>query len=263
MLVLLLTVCLTIVTTTGSEPTQVTGAFGGEVVLPCRGSARRDRVYWQKSRTQSAREKVVNALCLPSEPCSDRVDPAYAGRSSFPANGTGGDFSLLLRELTVADEGLYECILLNRAVVSQRIVNLSIEAKYSQPEVKQLSPGTSDVVNLTCISSGGYPLATLLWVKGSSGEALCKGQDLTSYSQDHRRMYQLRSQLQLPVQHGPVSCWLRTRGGEVLHSAQFRAVSAHGKPPADTLLGLPGGQPGFSQLSSTVVIISILAWIGL
>ncbi|XP_062895051.1 CD276 antigen-like isoform X2 [Mobula hypostoma] len=264
--VLILTMCLTIVTAAESALQQVTGTFGREVTLPCQGTATYRRVYWQKSEPPSTREKVVNARCLPSEPCLELVDPAYANRSEILANSTTGNFSLLLRDLVVADEGVYKCILQSNGVISQRMVNLSIEAEYSQPEVRQLpldDVRTGNTVNLICTSSSGYPLATLHWVKESTGEALGKGHNLTSYSQDHWRMYQLYSELQLPVDHGPISCLLRTRRGKVLPSAQFTASERlNSLGQTDAIHGVSGGQPGFGQLSRTVVIIiSILAWI--
>ncbi|XP_051901507.1 ICOS ligand-like [Pristis pectinata] len=257
--VFLLGMTLIMITAAEQPPLQVTGTIGGEVVLPYNNMAGYKRVYWQKSSPQTTKEKLVNALCPPAEACSHNIDPSYAGRSEFLANSTRGDFSLLLRDLSVDDEGIYKCVLQNEGI-SKETVNLSVVANYSQPVVSGNSARAGYIVNLTCTSSGGYPLAALEWVNKTSGVLLGEGPNPTTYSRDHLQLYLLRSVLLLREGCGTLSvvtCRIRTQSGEILWPTHFQVVS---NGQRETLVGSARAHSASPVLSSTIAAVSLLMW---
>ncbi|KAJ8264072.1 hypothetical protein GJAV_G00144780 [Gymnothorax javanicus] len=81
-------------------------------------------------------------------------------------SGTDVDVSLLLRNTKRTDEGQYECQVVTDRGHDKAIVNLSVTAPYSKPEIGVIpEKGIQDQmdVSLFCNVSGGYPCGSIQW----------------------------------------------------------------------------------------------------
>ncbi|XP_069796170.1 T-lymphocyte activation antigen CD86-like [Narcine bancroftii] len=182
---------------TEPQSQEVTGMFGGNVVLPCWGPADAKRVYWQFSNPNDRELKVVNTRCPDADTRCNQINPSYQGRSEFFQADSETPFSLRLHNLSVWDEGRYTCVVQNREV-SSRIIKLRIVAPYSRPEVKRtpVGPaGSKGVVKLTCTSHRGYPFPLVHWVSVDTNQTLGRGANSTHISQDHQKLFTVTSVL--------------------------------------------------------------------
>ncbi|XP_066564864.1 CD276 antigen isoform X2 [Amia ocellicauda] len=96
---------------------------------------------------------------------------AYRGRSSINESKLAdGDATLILKNLSVPDEGEYECLVFMKSKMQKTvIVQLRVAAPFSQPSVScehssGHKPGEAKEFTLSCSSEGGYPKGQLLWI---------------------------------------------------------------------------------------------------
>ncbi|CAL8243395.1 unnamed protein product [Lota lota] len=121
-------------------------------------------VFWQLTDTK----RSVHSYWGGRDQLVDQAE-GFAGRTAlFPGRLGGGDASLLLRRVGVADEGSYTCFVRVQNY-SRASLLLQVAAAYSKPAVtlppdSNLRPG--DEMDLTCVAYGGYPEAMVLWQDG-------------------------------------------------------------------------------------------------
>ncbi|XP_061876714.1 uncharacterized protein LOC133629758 [Entelurus aequoreus] len=85
-------------------------------------------------------------------------DKQFKNRTSlFKEHIKDGNFTLLLKNVVVADEGRYKCYVKNKSSTHTSFIKLHVEAAVTTINIQQ------DGNNLTCSSSGIYPKPQLTW----------------------------------------------------------------------------------------------------
>ncbi|XP_038668965.1 CD276 antigen homolog [Scyliorhinus canicula] len=152
---------------------SVVGIIGERVLLPCSYTVNRGtdlHVLWQTEKDQ-----LVHAQ-LGDREYSKTQEYRYRNRTRLTVEKmTRGDLSLELDAVNLADQGMYNCIVLeaqpndgNRMKQNTK-VNLITAAHYSTPLIsgpRQESIQEGKEVKLTCTSSSGYPEPTVNWMDG-------------------------------------------------------------------------------------------------
>ncbi|KAF5924011.1 hypothetical protein HPG69_010443 [Diceros bicornis minor] len=111
-------------------------------------------LFWQNQD-----KMVLYELYLGKEN-PDNVHAEYKGRTSFDQDS----WTLRLHNVQIKDKGLYQCFIHHKGPKGlvpayQMSSELSVLANFSQPEILLISNRTenSDIINLTCSSTQGYP----------------------------------------------------------------------------------------------------------
>ncbi|KAM4700695.1 ICOS ligand [Discoglossus pictus] len=160
------------------------GRAGHSVVMPCLYSGRDPieqlLVYWQLPY----QNKPITVLAIIKGQVEDKhQDLRYRGRTYLSPEGLRNwNFTLHLSNLTLTDQGTYNCIVLKapRAVTEkwQQDVALEVTADFSTPSVTssvsgKIEPGQE--VTLTCRSHGGLHQPRVMWQNSTSGFILDEG----------------------------------------------------------------------------------------
>nr|XP_008514419.1 PREDICTED: T-lymphocyte activation antigen CD86 isoform X2 [Equus przewalskii] len=111
-------------------------------------------LFWQNQ------DKLVLYELYLGKENPDNVHPKYKGRTSFDRDS----WTLKLHNVQIQDKGLYQCYIHHKGPkglvpAHQMSSDLSVLANFSQPEIMLISNRTenSDIINLTCSSTQGYP----------------------------------------------------------------------------------------------------------
>ncbi|NWU89476.1 ICOSL protein, partial [Upupa epops] len=135
------------------------------------------RVYWQ---INDDRDKcsVVHALISGQDNESEQCVHFKNRTRLFWDRLEGGDFSLLLLNVSQSDEHTYECVVLQKAeytkLIHQARVVLSLAASYSQPVLggPVNSDSTGEEVTFSCRSGNGYPKPSVYWINKTDNSHL-------------------------------------------------------------------------------------------
>ncbi|KAG8576244.1 hypothetical protein GDO81_009812 [Engystomops pustulosus] len=148
----------------------VTGTLDKDVILPCSftppdGFSLQDlSVFWEITKLQQ-----VHAFTQGQEQL-EKQDPQYINRTQlFYGELLKGNMSLLLRKVSLSDEGIYTCFV-NVRNSSSAAVSLQVAASYTKPTLQLKSSETlklGDQVTITCHTYRGYPQAEILWQDAS------------------------------------------------------------------------------------------------
>uniref|UniRef100_V9KQI3 Butyrophilin subfamily 3 member A1-like protein n=2 Tax=Callorhinchus milii TaxID=7868 RepID=V9KQI3_CALMI len=141
---------------------DMVGTVGKEIVLECQLSPRKVAADIVVQWFRSSRERPVH-LYRDGRDQLQRQDPDYFQRTSlFTASFTAGKMSLLLKNLTVKDEGTYYCSVnqFNKTLTSP--VTLKIGAVGQQPFIKLIDLSSEDVL-LKCVSERWHPKPSVEW----------------------------------------------------------------------------------------------------
>ncbi|NWI08506.1 BT3A2 protein, partial [Crypturellus soui] len=149
----------------------VIGVVGEGVVLPCQLQARtvseRLSVQWIFAAGAASIDVSVYDGKTPQNPVTEHE--RYRGRTSFfQAEFRGGNVSLLLRNVTVADGGKYTCSVFFENWYDEVVVELAVAATGDGSSVFLDGPVGSGI-GLTCRSRGWFPEPRVLWLD-SKGE---------------------------------------------------------------------------------------------
>ncbi|XP_056428740.1 CD276 antigen [Hyla sarda] len=170
-LLLLLPFCRSIEVIVPDVP--ITGMLDEDVILPCSfsppdGFSLHDlSLFWEITKLQQ-----VHAFTQGQEQL-EKQDPKFINRTQlFLGQLLQGNMSLLLRNVSLSDEGTYTCFV-NVGNSSSAAVSLQVAAFYTKPtlhlepsqSIEGLKPG--DQVTVTCHTYRGYPQAEILWQDGS------------------------------------------------------------------------------------------------
>ncbi|XP_072326290.1 CD276 antigen-like isoform X2 [Scyliorhinus torazame] len=155
---------------------SVVGIIGERVLLPCNYTVNKSQrgtdlhVLWQTEEDQ-----LVHAQLGDREYSKTQVYK-YRNRTRLTVEKmTRGNLSLELDAVSLADQGMYKCIVLEaqpnegNRMKQKTKVNLMTAAHYSTPLIsgpRQESIREGEEVKLTCTSSSGYPEPRINWMDG-------------------------------------------------------------------------------------------------
>uniref|UniRef100_A0A8C3U1N3 Ig-like domain-containing protein n=1 Tax=Catharus ustulatus TaxID=91951 RepID=A0A8C3U1N3_CATUS len=165
-------------------------------------------IFWQKDTI-----KVVHEVYYGQEK-HENLSPEYINRTKVDT----GKWTLQLLNAGVEDEGLYQCIIMQKITERSTEVIHKSESNYSQPEIAELHSGElkpNGYLNLSCSSGGGYPEPKeMTWlisyenITHSSTAHMDISQDAVT------KLYNVTSKLNIPVpekSHTNISCLLHLR----------------------------------------------------
>ncbi|XP_023675619.1 CD276 antigen-like isoform X1 [Paramormyrops kingsleyae] len=148
----------------------VVALYGQDVTLHCTFNASSPvnlselSVYWELADTK----RSIHSFSAGRDQLTEQAD-TFANRTSlFNAQLGSGNASLLLRNVRIADDGVFSCFVSLGTFGSGALV-LQVAAPYTKPQVTlapdlNLRPG--DEVSLTCVAYGGFPQAQVQWQDG-------------------------------------------------------------------------------------------------
>ncbi|XP_058042478.1 cell surface A33 antigen [Ahaetulla prasina] len=140
---------------------------GNNITLPCNfestSTETTDFVSWRGKPLGSDHMEV---LAKKSFDGTERYIPAYEGRLKFSNNFEKGDAGITLYEVTMQDNGTYECLVEIRNIFPSKSVEveLSVLVEPSNPVCKIIgNPEYGQNINLTCNSVEGFPEPKYTW----------------------------------------------------------------------------------------------------
>lgn len=140
-------------------------ARGDNASLPCSfqtsvSPQRGDIVYWTKMSTE------VEVINMYLDDYGTTEGMGYEGRVSYSGQAKNGDLSIILRKLTMDDNGTYECSVRLRAdpPLMHAQLDLVVLVKPSKPDCQIIGKAEYGFnINLTCNSVEGSPKPQYSW----------------------------------------------------------------------------------------------------
>ncbi|XP_069058890.1 T-lymphocyte activation antigen CD80 isoform X1 [Pleurodeles waltl] len=205
---------------------SIQASLNSTVVLPCHHAIgpeellRDYRVYWQMGHI------VAHAL-MDGRHEEQHQNGKYFNRTCLDHN----NLSLSLSDVRVSDAGSYSCYVQKRdgtgrgfkSIQADYSVLLSVIAAYSQPTVSQEEPSDNTCcVNLTCLSQGGYPQASVVWYNLTGEHVIPESQQTTSFLQDpDSHLYNVTSRLVVEASTCLVVCSVQSEHLPAANSSHF------------------------------------------
>ncbi|KAM7179648.1 cell surface A33 antigen [Macrochelys suwanniensis] len=149
--------------TVNTRVKEVKVAQGTNATLPCEfqtsaATSSADFVTWSKtSQEEVAVTRYFDGFA--------RYSQGYEGRMQFPATAVT-DVSIILRGVTMADNGTYRCTVQLREDLPSAFANIDLLVLVapSKPECKVIgTPQYGQTINLTCNSQQGSPKPEYTW----------------------------------------------------------------------------------------------------
>ncbi|XP_048379905.1 ICOS ligand-like isoform X2 [Stegostoma tigrinum] len=201
----------------GVQELNMTGPYGGEVILPCY-LTEAYRAYWQTEAED--RPALVNAFCHEEVSGCDSISAQYINRSCFVHAEKSGNFSLRLWDLRPRDEMTYQCVLQSqqRSNVKCYRLRLSIEAQGSQPNMHVAKQRQGQETVLTCSVTGIYPKPEVKWLNETDNSELPLSLVHTKAENRTDERYNVKSTLRLePHSMDNITCQIiNNRSKEVI-----------------------------------------------
>ncbi|XP_060708603.1 CD276 antigen homolog [Hemiscyllium ocellatum] len=243
----------------------VPGLIGGQVLLPCLYKEKGPlplqsaRVFWQNARNDVAYYFLDGTL-------GERyMTHRYSGRTTIPkAELQKGNLSLQMNNINVKDDGKYSCILTVRnKKVHECQIQLQVAAPYQTPVLSASQGDVLDMglpVNLSCISSGGFPAPVLNWTDDAGRPLPPDTEEKTTVAADPRTgLYNVSSTIRIIAPLGmSVRCSIfNRRTSEHLHSSVWTYSHTNSGSQSDT--GYPQYLIALSVSITAVVCVGLIA----
>ncbi|XP_051901487.1 CD276 antigen-like isoform X2 [Pristis pectinata] len=233
----------------------VTVHWGEHAFLLCRynkeeGFSLRDNYFsWQLG-------KMMVYLFEGGKSKEKDIDGEYKGRVTTIGTVERGNLSLQITNVTPNDEGVYTCHIFTKVPEQTKTdecsIRLQVTANYSTPSIVgplsgDASPG--DVVNLTCLSSGGYPQPVVNWTDGESRPLVNVSSEDEMGQDQGSKLWNVSSVIEVMVTpNSSFICTVRNpRTGEIRRSSPWRAQAPTCPPPPTSV----------AQHTSTVVSVAV------
>uniref|UniRef100_A0AAY4CKF3 Ig-like domain-containing protein n=1 Tax=Denticeps clupeoides TaxID=299321 RepID=A0AAY4CKF3_9TELE len=191
------------------------GIVGEDVLLPC-ACTKEQNVTWQNKA-----ENVVY------DSRSNEEGRGYVNRTRLLLNNEGGRCSLLLRRVSVADEGTYVCYVLSTGerIVKKQETVLRVSGKKSFRN--HSCPFCRHGNSCTCNASGGYPEANVSWWQ--DGRRLENQSLMTSQRHEDSKLIDLFSTLTVHSNSKCVRCVVEAPfySADGTYCGTYKAVLQH------------------------------------
>ncbi|XP_064201085.1 butyrophilin subfamily 1 member A1-like isoform X2 [Anguilla rostrata] len=158
----------------------ISARAGSTVTLPCwlspPISAEPMEVRWHRSPSF----KTTALHYMGGQLQDSSQDPRFRGRASFGSRGPeagglkGGDVSLRLENVTLEDEGEFQCNVSNVLHYKTKRVVLNVTVTGTLP-LLSVRQATDGLVNVSCASSGWHPRPNLTWSDSEGRSGLSPG----------------------------------------------------------------------------------------
>ncbi|XP_045566547.1 V-set domain-containing T-cell activation inhibitor 1 isoform X2 [Salmo salar] len=186
---MLMVILLWTVTSTDGGDVHVTCVFSEDCVLPCSFQPDSEEViHWLKPEDKNL--STIHSYYYSTDQLKQQSQP-YRGRTAlFNDQIPKGNASLLLRGITLQDQGRYKCYTSTIKGNKESCVNIAVEAPVRLVDI-QLS---DDII--TCSSTGIYPEPKLTWSTDPPSDlSFDPGtiQNSTSIKVDDRGLYDITS----------------------------------------------------------------------
>ncbi|XP_039602459.1 ICOS ligand-like [Polypterus senegalus] len=198
-------VCLLLLSLTNAQADGCLTAIIGETMqIPCSLNTEESlktediSIEWQK-----ANGPIVHAFYKGEDNLSNQ-DSQFKGRTQlFRSELSRGNFSLGLSNVSVSDEGEFECKYSRAEEKSSRLLywcHLQVTGRYSEPVVyRSASPvSKNSEVHFTCKSTGGFPEPKVHWSVNKEPHQNSRRVN-TTLSRDSRGLYSVTSVLTVNV----------------------------------------------------------------
>uniref|UniRef100_A0A672T0N0 HERV-H LTR-associating 2b, tandem duplicate 2 n=1 Tax=Sinocyclocheilus grahami TaxID=75366 RepID=A0A672T0N0_SINGR len=162
--------------------THVTCIYSEECMLPCT-STHLDIIHWYKDK------KAVHSFYHNQDQLGHQHED-YKGRTSLFSESEikNGNISLLIKNISLQDEGRYRCYAADDKTNNEKYVVVSVEAPAKSVDI------TLKDDTVICTSSGVYPEPEVLW---SSDPPAMEPQNTVSRTEDD--LFTVTSQLKVDV----------------------------------------------------------------
>ncbi|XP_064201086.1 butyrophilin subfamily 1 member A1-like [Anguilla rostrata] len=161
-------------------PDPISARAGSTVTLPCwlarAISAEPMEVRWHRSPSF----RITALHYMGGQLQDSSQDPRFRGRASFGSRGPeagglkGGDVSLRLENVTLEDEGEFQCYVSNNLHYEAGRVILNVMVT-GTPPVLSVRQANDSLVNVSCASSGWHPRPILTWSDSQGRSGLSPG----------------------------------------------------------------------------------------
>ncbi|XP_067865445.1 butyrophilin subfamily 1 member A1-like [Heterodontus francisci] len=180
------------IVTTPREP--IVATVGSDVVLDCQlipaEPPEAMEVRWFRSDWSSAVHLYSKGKDQPDSQISN-----YFGRTElFHGLFANGNVSLLLKKVTVKDDGIYTCFVVSKALDAEGKVELKV-GKVGLEPVMKMSGYQGNGIKLTCVSDDWYPEPHIEW---QSGKTEMLTGTLEKSTPDSRGLFKAESSLDVP-----------------------------------------------------------------
>nr|XP_020725346.1 selection and upkeep of intraepithelial T-cells protein 7-like isoform X3 [Odocoileus virginianus texanus] len=188
-------------------PTRhLVAAVGGHAELSCQLSPPRSAEHMEVRWFRGDDSKLVH-LYRDGHGVSEEAAPEYVNRTEFVKEAIReGKVTLRLHNISVSDDGSYQCSFKGSGINDVASMNLSIAALGLETQIHVQAPGTEGLV-VDCNSGGWFPKPQMECRDGR-GERVPHSSK--SYSQDGARLFHVKTTLVLRNQSwGNMTCYIR------------------------------------------------------
>ncbi|CAK1549208.1 unnamed protein product [Leptosia nina] len=169
------------------EPQDQSAIVGSRVTLPCRVEHKAGTLQWTKDDFGLGTHRNLSGY----------------ERYSMIGSDEEGDYSLDIRDVTLEDDGTYQCQvssgLSGAPAIRSRYAHLTVLVAPDPPRILQgafIDSTEDQPVDIECVSEGGKPAAEITWVDGNQNVIKNNVQSKVELLPDEQR-YRTRSVLRL------------------------------------------------------------------
>ncbi|XP_011366007.2 selection and upkeep of intraepithelial T-cells protein 8-like [Pteropus vampyrus] len=192
--------------TVNTSPGHLVAIVGGQAELSCHlfppQSAKHMEVCWFKGD----RSKLVH-LYRGGQEVNEEAAPEYVDRTEFVKEAIGeGRLTLRLHNISVSDDGPYQCSFKDSDFHGVASMNLSVAALGLETQIHIKTP-SADGLMVECKSGGWFPQPQMEW-RDNNGEVVPPSSK--SYSQDGAKLFHIEMTLLLRNRsQGNMTCYIR------------------------------------------------------